>query len=164
MSLKSVLILFLYFASTTDCVPRSSIRQNLCTNCFIILFYFAENVIICEICETIMTTIDQSIVDPTNEQVKNCMNFYSKWNFKQFLRILLTGWLRFVAMSDPQLSQCAWSLSTSTRTTLSTSWWTTILTQTRFAKLLGLARRWMIWIDKRESWANTTKQNKILVY
>jgi len=29
----------------------------------------SENVLICTLCESIMTSIDESIVDPTNEQV-----------------------------------------------------------------------------------------------
>ena len=71
MAFKSVLILFLYFAATIDCLPRSSNQHNLpnIDNSNIIIRHFVENVIICEICETIMKTIDESIVDPTNEQV-----------------------------------------------------------------------------------------------
>ena len=69
MALKSVLILFLYFAATIDCVPRSSIQHILPNFDNSNRNNFVENVIICEICETIMKTIDESIVDPTNEQV-----------------------------------------------------------------------------------------------
>merc|ERR1711913_200961 len=51
MSLKSILMLFLFFVSNINCEPSRS-----------------KNVLICEVCETIMTAIDGSIVDPTNEQ------------------------------------------------------------------------------------------------
>ena len=136
MALKSVLILFLYFAATIDCVPRSSNQHNLPN-------FDDSNTTFCRKCDNLWNLrnhhenyrwVNRGSYQWTGIKLqRELLNSFS-------FRTSLTGWPRFVTMLVPTLSQCVWSLSMSTRTTSSTSWWTTTSTRTRSARLLVPAR------------------------